>query len=851
MAAVCNCTDLNRITKIVDGLVKEAAEEKAHLANQFWVIVLAYTFVILPWGFLYNVDFISEKWRTVYRTRFLAYVHMFFAIVPMPFIIFYAHLQQTSEDYKEMMAAVIAILMSFYHVMRTGFGLIQLASFSKWCSVLIERMWKIKMIHENQYDGYPHYERIEQVGGIQGFMENPMGVLKKVFYCIKKIFFNIFSLNSTQPDIESDIPNIQTGPDDDDSSRLEDAEKFDHLMGNVYKVLRVNNTVVDNEIGGTDITVKIKSLETCMEYAKSWLKGSNSGGADVSITDFLSVEEKELCAVRWSGTFLSAFGELWGGQFEKIIDLEVLFWGCQRTLKCLNLVTFPLNGRKVRFGQSKYRGPYNSVLDLTTGEPAPDWLRYRKRELENLMSAFPATGEKGNLQRFCRPDLELVHSLLFGQSMDEAIFYALVDYRSKFTIPRDGWFLLLWQNGDLPSDHESDLMNPISLPPFPWRQLLVPLWDNCTNWRVLQASVHRDNSICIELKSRLTKQPACWFTFMRKKYNRRIGPMFTISGYVGVVLETVRTFLARWISGRTPTSPEPNWCPTLPKAKVQFSVNQDGFMDNENSKMSVELWRWECQSKLQETIAGMDTTEVNLPSCIELILLFILGLPGGMRRTGTVSSPQISERGRSGLINSLEFHPSIAPQNVKVRVQIFEIEGKKDNNVEIDLVSGASDTVFHWEDWINSVMGFIKWHDIDRSDIEKEVGRSPWRKRTPRKVNLRGPLVTVSGPCQELRLHRGEMQVWTGWPFFDIKIVQFEMDEWMRARGYLNEDREYGNHNMDLTKYHHLEIGEEALSNMAEWSDEKWKSIVEENKKETSLDTAAPSDNSIYPDSLS
>jgi len=111
--------------------------------------------------------------------------------------------------------------------------------------------------------------------------------------------------------------------------------------------------------------------------------------------------------------------------------------------------------------------------------------------------------------------------------------------------------------------------------------------------------------------------------------------------------------------------------------------------------------------------------------------------------------------------------------------------------------------------------------------------------------------VTISGPCHELRLHRGEMQVWTGWPFFDIKIVQFEIDEWMRARGYLNEDREYGNHNMDLTKYHHLEIGEEALSNMAEWSDEKWKSIVEENKKETSLDTAAPSDNSIYPDSLS
>jgi len=183
MVGVCNCTDFNRIAQIVDELVKEAAEEKAHLANQWWVVVLAYTFVILPWGLLYNIDFISEKWRTVHRTRFLGWVHMTFAIAPMPFIIYYAHLQQSSEDYKEMMAAVIAILMSLYHVLRTAWGLIQLASFSQWCSVLVQRMWRMGMIDEYRLNrilgGY------EGAGGFQGSMEKIRRVFKNGSNCTK------------------------------------------------------------------------------------------------------------------------------------------------------------------------------------------------------------------------------------------------------------------------------------------------------------------------------------------------------------------------------------------------------------------------------------------------------------------------------------------------------------------------------------------------------------------------------------------------------------------------------------------------------------------------------------------
>lgn len=66
----------------------------------------------------------------------------------MPFIIFYAHLQQISQDYKKIMTAVVAIFMSLYHVMRSCWGLIQVDNFSKWCSALIDRMLRMKMIFD-------------------------------------------------------------------------------------------------------------------------------------------------------------------------------------------------------------------------------------------------------------------------------------------------------------------------------------------------------------------------------------------------------------------------------------------------------------------------------------------------------------------------------------------------------------------------------------------------------------------------------------------------------------------------------------------------------------------------------
>jgi len=129
-------------------------------------------------------------------------------------------------------------------------------------------------------------------------------------------------------------------------------------------------------------------------------------------------------------------------------------------------------------------------------------------------------------------------------------------------------------------------------------------------------------------------------------------------------------------------------------------------------------------------------------------------------------------------------------------------------------------------------MGFMKSQDDALGRTELQCGTFPWRKRTPRKVNLSNPLVSVRTTCESVpNTMRGDIRIWTGWPFFDIKIVHFEMNEWLRASGCLN-----GYSEMVLSDDYNFEEevqnAEEGLKEISEWDDSKWKSIMEENEKE-------------------
>lgn len=421
MSSFCNCTDLNRITGIVDALVKENAEEKAHLANQWWVIVLAYSFVILPWGFLFNWDFITEQWRTMKETRLLSGIHLAVAILPMPFIMYYAHLQQRSQDHKEMMTAVVAILTSMYHVLRTIWGIFQLKSFTKWCSVLRKRMGKMNM------------------------------------------------------DTLMDLDSIE-GDDADSSNSIRSEGILEDLEN-----MRVNNTIVDNELGGTDLNVNLGIV-----------------GGNPRKWEWIKTGQSQLCTVRWSGAFLSAFGEFWYGRREREI-VEELFANCPASLRLLESLTFPVRKRKLcfRYIECTKSGPYNSEPEIDQSSKnklnkIPNSFKTRKRELENLMGSFPSDGN--DLVDFRHVEMRLVCGLQLAECMDDEAFDSLVHYNTKLyeQVPHNSseWSLLLWKNRELSAALNPGLMEKTCVPPFPWRNLTVPVWDSSTNWRVLQASVH-------------------------------------------------------------------------------------------------------------------------------------------------------------------------------------------------------------------------------------------------------------------------------------------------------------------------------------------------------------------------
>lgn len=126
----------------------------------------------------------------------------------MLYIVFYAHLQRIAKDYKEMMAAVIGILYCGYHIARTIWGLVQLYAFSSWCRYLLERMRLLRMISYNKF--------------VDGFGD--------------------------------------------------DVHDWDGLMKQMCKFFKVNNTIVDNEFGGTDLAVAIDRGKMDLAPLSTWFK---------------------------------------------------------------------------------------------------------------------------------------------------------------------------------------------------------------------------------------------------------------------------------------------------------------------------------------------------------------------------------------------------------------------------------------------------------------------------------------------------------------------------------------------------------------------------------------------------
>ena len=128
----------------------------ASVAENTYFVLGAYFFAFFPWAVIHNIDFISEKGRTVRRTRTLAYAHIVSSVVPCLYMAVYAEAQRQNKDSKELGSAMAALMFNLIQLLRTLMGKVELEAFVVWSKHAVECLRALQGVDE---------ERIEQSEG--------------------------------------------------------------------------------------------------------------------------------------------------------------------------------------------------------------------------------------------------------------------------------------------------------------------------------------------------------------------------------------------------------------------------------------------------------------------------------------------------------------------------------------------------------------------------------------------------------------------------------------------------------------------------------------------------------------
>ena len=598
----------------------------------------------------------------------------------------------------------------------------------------------------------------------------------------------------------------------------------------VEDVVMVNNLVVDNELGGGEVTV-----------LPSWEK-MKSGIMEGRFTPskWLQTDRVLLNTVRWSGAYLCGMGEYWsvdtsgdrsgkecGGILESLFSRETEF-----VLHILKRVEWDLNlGKDGCDYFSIHSLGHCGEVDLTgeestaygggaTGYDVGDTstVDAYSFEFSSLVSSYPTMDMK--IKRIAnreRIGVGLVHSVLLAKHLGVAKLKTVRRYYDRHRlregiILRKAFKLLLKQtNTHIPDNAMIWRMFgsiDYQIPIFPYRMQMVALWDQATNWRVLQASSHQDidnskwNASSFKFENKNKQRVLCYaphpvniFDYcaewtveqIEKKLLRR-------QGSLGVVIETVRTFLAEWITANTL---EPNWEPDIPLDCVEFNTGKIEDDDDQltwicQREVQKEVARlvphndliWKCQRELQKMIAKMSRNGENFAGNPALIMLLILGFPllcMDRVRSSDVGSKdnqcQVPEAsGSLWYVHVYRAWSHLAPQDISLIIRFNILRG----TVSLRLHNDSCNAQFVWQDWLDAAMGCLKGFE-DGKNSELGYGRKIIRP------NLREQMVEL---CQlyvngygigAVMDQMSTARVWLGWPAFDVRICKFEMDQWLDA----------------------------------------------------------------------
>lgn len=734
----------------------EPTSRLADIAGNTYFVLGAYFFAFFPWAVMNSIDFISEKWRTIGRTRKLAYIHMASSLVPLVYVAVYAEAQRQAKDDKELGAAMAALLFNVVQFLRTVMGKVQLEAFVRWCKHGVECMRAL----QGADDG--GVERSERSHG-----------------------------------------------------RLSTEAIKAEVVDDVEKKVRINNSVVDNELGGTDITV-----------VPSWRKIWNGiKKLEFEPSKWLVTDQARLCIVRWGGAYLSGISENWGvterRPGEAVKKLAEFFENDMDVARsCLQSVTWDVGEGDGEIELLSINGIGDScsriTLNCDTTTPYGSqihcfWANNTSTvdcysfEFDSLVGSYPATSNdefiRGNREKVT---VGLVHSVVLAKYLGVQKLKAIRRYYERYRmcdekIFRNAFQLLLKQIGS-PLWKDSERWKYFSygsdMPMFPYRMQMIALWEQSTNWRVLQASAHREIEDSLSIGDFVQNQ-----LILRKRPTVNVFDYFMDTaqemfekreetGVLGVAIETVRSFLAEWlVSGVR----EPNWEPIIPEESFEFGIIDIGLHDG-NIRSKHRLI-WICQQALQKEVAKTSIDHQNLPSSHVLIMLFLMGAPG--LRVAEVSVAQndtldgdehLSDIGvkesslsRPGAYQSVEMSVQefrvltcLAPQHISLLIRV-ESEASR---ISIRIQNHSDDARFMWQDWVDAVMGFMKGYD------KRAYGKMKYERAIVR-ANLQRPMMELCpiGKIQpkETASKTNTTRIWMGWPPFDTSICKFEIEQWLKA----------------------------------------------------------------------
>ena len=773
-----------------------AAEQKtvlAKLAENTFFVLGAYFFAFFPWAVMHNIDFISDKWRTVGRTRSHAYLHLFSSVVPCIYVAVYAEAQRQNDDSQELGAAIAALMFNLIHFWRTLMGIVQLDAFVAWCKHATECMQAL-LGHDDE-SGSDGNEREDSKSGD----------------------------GSEREDARSGDGSEREDARSGDGNEREEAKSADMYENQV----QVNNLVVDNEIGGTAVTVR-------PAWKKMW-DGLKKG--EFKPTKWLQADFTGLCTVRWCAAYLCGIGKKWNvGVYEARDQLEHFFSReMSDALRVLQHVTWKPSEDNDDSGVIcvKWLGDELDCVELS-GEATTafgnriigyyvddTWtvISY-KPPIDSLISSYPV--DSPDLEDGSHPEdltVGLVHSVLLAKYLGVEKLKEIQHYHRRYQM-RDGVIfekameLFLKQTG-VSVSNESKISKLFCtgsgnvVPLFPYRMQLVALWEQETNWRVLQATAHADirssleNKICEKTPLHETEpKPHNVFDYC-SNIARNASRKWDYPGCAGTIIESVRSFLAEW---RTRTAEEIDWEPVVPVECFEFNApsnfsckrpNREEYDKNyyeflEHCYFDPELKKrtvWVCQQALQREVTRISKEHQNLPSNKALVMLFYLGFP-------LLEMSEIEESEVAALNNNAEVCEEIesasqshhvvnlsnrvwtvkselAPQDIWIEIQI-DVNTKI---CKVALKKGSEVSRFVWQDWVEAAMGFMDGYS-DRGGSKGGYQR----KIIP--ADLRDPIVELC-PLQTDEDNRvvgaNEVRVWMGWPPFDVRICKFEMEQWLKA----------------------------------------------------------------------